>query len=91
MNTVSAKVCFLKLNPLSADPTKWSNTLKQFVGTQTIRRLMYGDGNPFFIEISVPHFSIGGQEFCLLEYDYLIAFKAIRSLENFTYTLRTLR
>ena len=22
----------LKLNPLSANPTKWSNTLKQFVG-----------------------------------------------------------
>ena len=24
-----------KLNPLSANPTKWSNTLKQFVGMQT--------------------------------------------------------
>ena len=22
----------MKLNPLSANPTKWSNTLKQFVG-----------------------------------------------------------
>ena len=30
------------LNPLSANPTKWSNTLKQLVGksTQTIRRLL---------------------------------------------------
>ena len=23
---------FLQINPLSANPTKWSNTLKQFVG-----------------------------------------------------------
>ena len=30
----SVKKVFLKidLNPLSANPTKWSNTLKQFVG-----------------------------------------------------------
>ena len=24
------------LNPLSADPTKWSNTLKQFVGKMSM-------------------------------------------------------
>ena len=28
----------LNLNPLSANPTKWSNTLKQFVGNSSANR-----------------------------------------------------
>ena len=31
-STFSFKTGILKLNPLSINPTKWSNTLKQFVG-----------------------------------------------------------
>ena len=26
------RIVFIMINPLSANPTKWSNTLKQFVG-----------------------------------------------------------
>ena len=34
---------FLLLNPLSANPTKWSNTLKQFVGKLATNRLSMFD------------------------------------------------
>ena len=37
-------------------------------------QLMNGDPNPFFIEISVLHFSIGAQELRLPKYDDIIAF-----------------
>ena len=30
------KLNSLKVNPLSANPTKWSNTLKQFIGNLQI-------------------------------------------------------
>ena len=32
-----------QINPLSADPTKWSNTLKQFVGMQTNGSSVFDD------------------------------------------------
>ena len=51
---------------------------------------MDGDTDPFFTEISVSHFSIGTQEFCLPKKDDLIAFESACSPENFIYTLQTL-
>ena len=51
---------------------------------------MDGDGDLFFIDISVSHFLIGTQEFCLSILDYLISFEPACSSDNFTYTLRAL-
>ena len=51
---------------------------------------IYRDADPFFIRISVSHFSIETQELCLLKYDELIAFKPACLTENFTYTLQAL-
>ena len=31
-SVICKRFCLLSVNPLSANPTKWSNTLKQFVG-----------------------------------------------------------
>ena len=51
---------------------------------------MDGDAHPFFIEISVSHFSIAIHKPCLPKYDYLIVFKPAWSSENYTYILHTL-
>ena len=51
---------------------------------------MDGDADPFFIEISVSHFSIETQKFCLPKKDDLSSFEPACSSENFIYTLQAL-
>lgn len=51
---------------------------------------MDGDGEPLFIGISVSHFSLVTQEFCLPKLDDLSAFKSACSSETLTYILQTL-
>ena len=45
-------------------------------------RLTDGDADPFFIEISVSHFSIGTQEFCLPK-EHIIALEQACSSDIF--------
>ena len=42
--------CFANVNPLSASPTKWSNTLKQFVGNLPMNCLSLFD---HFVELAL--------------------------------------
>ena len=42
--------CFANVNPLSASPTKWSNTLKQFVGNLPTNCLSLFD---HFVELAL--------------------------------------
>ena len=41
---VTQQSCVLKFSPLTANPTKWSNTLKQFVGNLPTNFLSEFDG-----------------------------------------------
>ena len=69
---------FILINPLSANPTKWSNTLKQFVGNSEIKRdyfkilIKYSDIRiVLFLKILIMQFSfyIRGLFNCLWFYE----------------------
>ena len=49
----------MKINPLSANPTKWSNTFKQFVGKLPTNRLSVFD---HFVGLALK----GSTKFCKL-------------------------
>ena len=43
-------IMIIRINPLSANPTKWSNTLKQFVGNLTTNCLSVFD---YFVKLAL--------------------------------------